>query len=266
MFPNLKRINCFHAPETLEPCFLNMHILLVEDDVVNQKIAQQILTKWGIRMSVASDGNEALDLLNSTIFDLVLMDLNMPFMDGMEATKCIRSGNHMTSKHVPILAYTASTLADSKQKAEELGMNDFVSKPLDPEEMHCKINHYILSSRVSTRPLNIKFELYSDSDADFKLELVELMINNLRELQRSFYRAFYSSDPTIFQRICHKVKSTLTLLDDEEFMHTVERLKNALTNGENTTMLAAKALDFNLITESFCKTLHMEVSFLKAAS
>lgn len=243
-----------------------MHILLVEDDVVNQKIAQQLLTKWNINVSIANDGKQAIALVTRHHFDLILMDLNMPMMDGMQTTKFIRSGKLSTSKDVPILAYTASNIADSKEKAEQLGMNDFISKPVDPEDIHCKINHYVLSSRVSPRPLNIKFEFYSDSDIHFKMELVELMINNLKELQRSFYRSFYATDPVLFQRICHKVKSTLTLLDDPEFIEAVESLRDALARKEDMSMLAGRTHHFNLITESFTKSLQMEISYLKAAS
>jgi CheY-like chemotaxis protein len=241
-----------------------MHILLAEDDLVNQKIALQLLTKWGIEVTIANDGNEAIDLIRKNKFNLVLMDLNMPVMDGCMATQHVRASDDPYYQNLPIIAYTASPLADTKEKALSLGMNDFISKPLSPEEMHCKINHYVLTPTLECRPLRIKFDLYTDSnDTDFKTELVSLMMSNMRELQHASYKAYYAGDARIFQTISHKVKSSMILLDDQEFTYAVDDLKHAFVTGGKSALLQEKIIKFNYLSESIVKTLDKEISMLK---
>jgi CheY-like chemotaxis protein len=242
-----------------------MQILLAEDDMINQKLVLQLLNRWGIEVSLANDGYEAIAQMEKVKYNLLLMDLNMPGLDGHETANIIRSRQDSYFKNIPILAFTASPMADSKEKAEKLGMNDFIGKPLNPEEMHCKINHYILSPAIECRPLKIKFELYADSDADFKSELVVLMISNLRELEYASYRAYYSGDARLFQSVTHKVKSTLILLDDQEFTYAVDDLKYAFTIAEKASCLQQKINKFNYLAESIIKTLDKEMTVLKAA-
>jgi CheY-like chemotaxis protein len=240
-----------------------MHILLVEDDTVNQKIASQLLTRWGMEVTIANDGNEAIHLVQQKKFNVVLMDLNMPVMDGCESTQNIRSSTDPYCQTIPILAYTASSVADTKEKAVKLGMNDFVRKPLKPEEMHCKIHHYALSTKVDPRPLRIRFDLYADSDDDFKIELINLMMTNILELQHACYKAFYVGDSRTYQTISHKVKSTLILLDDKEFMFLVDELKQAFNRNVKQEQIQDTVTRFNFLSESILKTLENELVMLK---
>ncbi|MBT1701886.1 response regulator [Chryseosolibacter indicus] len=243
-----------------------MNILLVEDDAINQKIASQFLRKWGLTVTIANDGREALNILQQRIFGLILMDINMPEMDGCETTHTIRSSQDPYFKNIPILAFTASSVADTKEKAERLGMNDFVKKPLDPSDMHNKINHYILSEYIESRPLKIKFELYADSDTTFKQELIALIISNLRELQEASYKALYSQEINLFQSKSHKIKSALILLDDHEYNIVVEDLKHSLSADTKAEAIQQKIHNFNLMTESIIRSLENESSILAASS
>ncbi|HYC86215.1 MAG TPA: response regulator [Chryseosolibacter sp.] len=240
-----------------------MNILLVEDDLVNQKIASQVLGKWGVEVTVAKDGLEALNVVQQKSFQLILMDINMPTMDGCEATSKIRSLPDPYFQNVPILAYTASTTADTKEKAEVLGMNDFVSKPLNPSDLHFKINQYTIPEMIDCRPLRLKLNLYSDSDADFRSELVGMMIRNLRELQQASYRSYYSEDRRTLHNVSHKVKSTLILLDDLEYTYIIDDLKQAFIHGEKDEDLQHKIIRFNHLTEGIIKTLNREILKLK---
>lgn len=241
-----------------------MDILLVEDDVMNQKVAMQFLTKWGIQVTIANDGSEAIDALQQKKFNLILMDINMPGMDGCEATQNIRASTDPYFKTVPILAYTASSMVDTKEKAELLGMNDYVSKPLNPEEMHWKINHYTHSGILGCRPLKVRFDLFADSDTDFKAELITLLISNIKELQHASYRAYYTADARTYQNISNKVKSTLILLDDDEFTYVVDDLKYSFNTGDKPDALQQKIKKFNLLGLSIIKTLDNEIGLLKS--
>lgn len=108
-------------------------LLLVEDNLTNQEIALSLLGKMGLQVTVASHGREALDQLAAVRFDLVLMDLQMPVMDGFEATVAIRAIDW--GRQLPIIAMTAAAFADDRRRVLEAGMNDFVSKPVDSQQL-----------------------------------------------------------------------------------------------------------------------------------
>ena len=116
-----------------------LRVLLVEDNLINQIVAGNFLKKWGMDTTIANDGKEALEKIQSKTFDLVLMDLQMPVMDGYEATQIIRSYPDSYFKSVPIFALSASAMIEEKQMAMESGFSDFVTKPFQPMELKKKI-------------------------------------------------------------------------------------------------------------------------------
>jgi PAS domain S-box-containing protein len=109
-------------------------VLVVEDNMVNQKVAVALLKRLGVRVDVAGNGREAVERMESRSYDLVLMDCQMPIMNGYDATVEIRSREGAGS-HVPIIAMTADVIDDSKERALRAGMNDFVAKPVDMHEL-----------------------------------------------------------------------------------------------------------------------------------
>lgn len=115
--------------------FEGMHILLVEDVSMNQELAIEILSKKGIRVSVANNGQEGVDAVTADKFDLVLMDMQMPVMDGCQATQQIRESN----QELPIVAMTANAMTGDKQKCLASGMNDYITKPIVPDELFMTI-------------------------------------------------------------------------------------------------------------------------------
>ena len=110
------------------------HILLVEDNIINQQVALGILRKLGLKADAAANGVEALKALESIPYDLVLMDVQMPEMDGYEATRHIRDNRSAVLNHeVPIIAMTAHAMQSDRERCLEAGMNDYVPKPVDPQ-------------------------------------------------------------------------------------------------------------------------------------
>jgi len=116
------------SPTAWRPVMLR--VLLAEDNAVNQLLARSLLEQCGHMVSVAADGREAVDLLERQTFDLVLMDVQMPRMDGFEATAAIRAKEEGTGVHVPIIALTAHAMAGDKERCLEAGMDGYVTKPL----------------------------------------------------------------------------------------------------------------------------------------
>lgn len=108
-------------------------LLLVEDNVLNQKLIFLNLTKFGFSIDVANNGLEALEKVQEKKYDLILMDLMMPVMDGFEATRAIRDFQSNTSTHTPIIGLTANTFDADREKCLGVGMDEYMAKPFDIE-------------------------------------------------------------------------------------------------------------------------------------
>jgi CheY-like chemotaxis protein len=105
-------------------------VLLAEDNPVNQKLAVRLLEKQGHSVAVAHDGQEALELQSKNAFDLILMDVQMPRMDGLEAAQAIREIEKATQKRIPIIAMTAYAMKGDRERCLAAGMDAYVSKPI----------------------------------------------------------------------------------------------------------------------------------------
>lgn len=112
-----------------------VRVLVVEDNDMNQFVAHQMLTRWGCKVEIAEGGRIAIEKVQANPFDIVLMDIQMPDMDGFATTRHIRQNLGYAADRLPIIALTASMLADNRQQVFEAGMNDFLLKPFDPANL-----------------------------------------------------------------------------------------------------------------------------------
>ncbi|MDI6698316.1 MAG: response regulator [Candidatus Saccharicenans sp.] len=124
------------------------NILLAEDNPVNQKVAVHLLQKKGHRVTVVENGRQALEILRKEKFDLVLMDVQMPEMDGLEATRKIREREKVGNKHLPVVAMTAHAMKGDREKCLDAGMDDYLAKPLYPEELYRVIERAVARKRT----------------------------------------------------------------------------------------------------------------------
>jgi CheY-like chemotaxis protein len=118
------------------PATGKMRVLLAEDGKVNQKLAVALLEKGGHSVVVAENGEIAVDLVAKQEFDVVLMDVQMPVMDGIDATIAIRAAEN----RIPIIALTAHAMAGDRERCLDAGMDDYLSKPLNPKELYARLN------------------------------------------------------------------------------------------------------------------------------
>lgn len=126
--------------QILEEKDLNLRVLVAEDNLVNQKVMQSFLKRWEVECIIVSNGKEVLEELKAKEFDLILMDLEMPVMDGYEATSIIRNMEDPSKRDIPIIALTAAALNEVKDRVYSIGMTDFVTKPFNPVELRRKLS------------------------------------------------------------------------------------------------------------------------------
>jgi CheY-like chemotaxis protein len=134
---------------TLREARMSLRVLLAEDNIVNQRLAVRLLEKEGHSVVVAGDGVKALQALEKDSFDLILMDVQMPLMDGVETTAAIRKREKSNGTHIPIVAMTAHAMAGDRQRFLSLGMDGYVSKPIHSRELFDVIETAFAASRVS---------------------------------------------------------------------------------------------------------------------
>ncbi len=172
--------------ETIE--FSGESVLLVEDNPINQELANDLLSSAGLTVTVANNGAEALEWLDKARFACVLMDVQMPEMDGLEATRRIRLDPRF--KDLPVITMTAGAMAEEREETVQAGMNDYITKPIDIDQMFATIAHWL---KQATDQVSAKTEEQVDTptnwpglDIEFGLKSVFNKVTLYRKLLRSY--------------------------------------------------------------------------------
>jgi len=203
----------------------NLHILLAEDNVVNQKVATKILGNWGHSVVVASNGREAVDACEKERFDLILMDIQMPELDGFEATQILREKEKDGRRRLPIVAMTAHAMQGDMEKCLAAGMDGYVSKPINRDELFSVIetltkggNEEKGISPVGSKenePLTQEvFELskaleIAGGDTAFLKEIAELFLENLPGYVARIREAISREDAVALEGAAHNLKGAV---------------------------------------------------------
>jgi PAS domain S-box-containing protein len=153
--PSQAEVAC---PPTMAPALPQpekvLHLLVVEDNEVNLLLATRLIRKQGHTFTVAHNGHEALEALATEEFNCVLMDLQMPLMDGVEATARIRQGERETGVHIPVIAMTAHAMAGDRERCLKAGMDDYIAKPIDARNLWITIERTLTAVASSLPPDN----------------------------------------------------------------------------------------------------------------
>jgi signal transduction histidine kinase/DNA-binding response OmpR family regulator/HPt (histidine-containing phosphotransfer) domain-containing protein len=225
-------------------------VLLVEDNEINQELALELLSSNGIRVQVANEGQEALDLLTKDIFDGVLMDCQMPVMDGYEATAKIRAQERF--KNLPVLAMTANAMAGDREKVLAAGMNDHIAKPINVQEMFTIMARWITPSEPLTETfppaadeiaaeqeipelpgINVTAGLVTTQDNHI---LYRKLLLKFRDSEANFAgefrKAVADADPQAACRYAHTLKGVAGNIGAEEVQRTAEALEFACSENK----------------------------------
>jgi PAS domain S-box-containing protein len=195
-------------------------VLLVEDNKMNQLVAGEFLRNWGLMTDIVSNGYDALEKLNQNIYDLVLMDLQMPGMDGFDTARQIRSMSQLPQRDIPILAITASLISDVRNQVLRAGMEDVITKPFNPQELHHKLLQYLyirpatelkpekeVSKQFST--INLEYlESASIDNVQFMEEMIRVFLRQTPEFVTKIREAGQHQEWKELSAVLHKMKAT----------------------------------------------------------
>jgi two-component system sensor histidine kinase/response regulator len=219
-----------HAGKTLS-------ILLAEDNLVNQKLASRLLEKRHHTVMIVSNGKEALAALEKNDYDLVLMDMQMPEMDGFEATKILRERENAIGKHQPVVAMTALAMNGDKERCIAAGMDGYLSKPIRPQELDEVLDNYLAlkdeapaaidSAPAAGKPIDVTQLLDRiDDDRSLLAELVDLFRADFPVTLRSAQEAINSQDANSLRGAGHTLRGALANLSAIEASSIAAELEN----------------------------------------
>lgn len=251
-------------------------VLLVEDNHLNQQVATELLSHAGLDIDYAENGREAIKAVQNKVFDLVLMDVQMPVMDGYEAARAIRS--HERFSTLPIVAMTAHALESDREKCMQAGMVDHITKPIEPEALYDILLKWIAPK--DTIHSNTSFKADDDSHDDV-IEIPDItgldIEAGLRKvggnkalymnLLRQFHKDYLSLDDNVkamsatgdhagLERVAHTIKGVAGALGENSLQKAAAIYEAALRKGEDPE---AARKDFVKACNAFVKALEAEV-------
>ncbi|MGC2635946.1 MAG: response regulator [Acidobacteriaceae bacterium] len=206
------------ASAFLQPAGCPLRVLLAEDNPVNQTLAMRILERLGHRVEVVNNGREAVERSQAEDFDLVLMDVQMPEMDGLEATAAIRAAEAATGKHVQIVAMTAHAMKGDREKCLSAGMDGYLSKPIRIQELTKAMSEAEKTRNEGQSPEQNSFhaigpiELLLDSvmgDRALLAEMAELWLADSMKQEEQIREGFDSGDAPMVRRAAHALKGSV---------------------------------------------------------
>ncbi|HXD78505.1 MAG TPA: ATP-binding protein, partial [Puia sp.] len=208
-----------------------LNVLVVEDNLINQKVTDHVLRKAGASVSLADNGAEAIRLLESDTFDLIIMDLHMPVMDGYETTRHLRE---VLQLRTPVLAMTASAINGEQVRCLEAGMNDYMSKPFEFREFYHRVARLISRPAGAPRPSAAKsaevcFDLsllHRVGDENYVQGILQTFTTTLPDQLAALQAAARSADFGRIQFIAHRLKGSAGMLQAAKLSDRLGRIEH----------------------------------------
>jgi PAS domain S-box-containing protein len=212
--------------ETSESSLAGLRVLLAEDNPVNQKVALRLLEKWKCVTHAVSNGSEALSALENGSFDMALMDIQMPVMDGYEATREIRRREQIQGGHLPIIAMTANAMEGDREKCLSAGMDDYISKPVKPADLFQALLRWrgatapSASDPVHEQPLTLDREQLQESlsgDPERAQEVLSEFLSATDGLLAALVQALETGDSAEIERAAHQLAGSSRMVGGAAF-------------------------------------------------
>jgi PAS domain S-box-containing protein len=233
--------------------FANSHlkVLIAEDVDINQMVIKKHMQKFGFIAEFAENGKVALDKLDSGDYDIILMDMQMPVMDGYEAIKKIRADFPSPKKHLPIISITASVLGEAPIKCLEAGANDYLPKPYNVAELRKKIETLVADNKANITkfndPTTIEITMHnngnnsnheplidldyleqlSEGDDDFSISMLSYFLDNTPVVMQEMRDFFEAKDWKALRNVAHKFKPQLTFMGIKSVFQDVENIEQS---------------------------------------
>ena len=229
--------------DTTSPHYKHQRVLLVEDNEINREVVIELLTSMDLEVMIASNGQEGLELAKNKHFDLILMDIQMPVMDGITATQHIRAEKSLQS--IPIIAMTANAMTSDYEKSIAAGMNDHLSKPIEMDKLIATLNRWLgIDLSIKNAPKS-KASAFPNTLEPFDLEKASKLSNDNNELLHRLLLSFakrYQDAPkqlrefidtknfTEIEHLAHSLKGVAGTLAAQELKEAASALEIAVRN------------------------------------
>lgn len=251
-------------------------ILLVEDNKVNQFLAKQLLSRMGFIVDIAGSGKSALEQLAKKTFDIILMDVQMPVMNGYELCQHIRTQLTPPVNHIPVIALTAYASTQEKEKALSIGMNDYVTKPYSPQELLTIILKYvkkenlpvpkgegnIIDEKNFSELVKNLFSLMGGNKEDV-IGLIRLFLEQVPSLNKKLEDSIKKKNwETAFQT-AHKLKSSVKLLKIEELSDAITALEEHSRSQKKSETMPQLFKSYAAVCNKYIEQLNSEIIKLK---
>jgi CheY-like chemotaxis protein len=209
-----------------------MRILLAEDNIVNQRIARAILERAGHAVTIANSGTAAVAAVESSVFDVVLMDVEMPEMSGTDATTAIRRRERVHGGHIPIIALTAHAMKGDRERCLDAGADGYVPKPIVRGDLFGEIESVLASNGHPMRTLEhgvigTRADLLVLVDGCEPLldELIDLFLQDAPRVMGAIRRALDAGDPDALYQAAHTLKGSASNFGGDKTVQAAERLE-----------------------------------------
>ena len=231
---------------------VELAVLIVEDNKVNQLLIKNMLKKFGFEnLDTSYNGRNALDKLRVNTYDVILMDIQMPEMDGYEITREIRLRLRKEMRNVPVIAITADASEKEKAKAKEAGMDDYVVKPYTPEELFSVLLKYVQpgprkeqgkiespASRFKEPGMNLEFlDKFTGGDMDLAVQLIEIFHKQAPEAIQKIEAALLTSNWKEVHAVAHKIKSSVAIFELSELKKIITNIEEYARDREHLDLI-----------------------------
>jgi CheY-like chemotaxis protein len=217
---------------------VSARILVADDGEANRQLAVGLVSQFGYQADVAHNGREAVEKVQADAFDLVLMDVRMPILDGLEATRQIREHEEQTGGHIPIVAMTAHALKEDCARCLEAGMDGYLSKPIRKRELQKMLVRFLPVECEDPPPRQVDWEGVLGSvggDADLLAKVLSATLVECPSLIDRLRRAVQEGDVVAAGGAAHALKGSLRLLELTELTNMLERLEKLRGPGDLPT-------------------------------